>query len=624
MSTFFRFILLSLIASFTVGASAQELESDLQAQLKSQQLTGLVVATVQGGSSRQLALGVAHSGTKQPLALDSRVQVGSIAKTVLALAVLRLVSQGRLDLDAPVLPLLPTLQLDNPWAAQSPLRVRHLLDMSGGVPDLQLWHLFNRSHSADQPLALALRAEHGPIRLRSEPGTRFSYSNLSFTLAAMVLEAVTQERYETWAARELLLPLGMLDSSFSFRTQADDKKLAWGHLDAGQPEADMPVAVRPAAYFVTTAADMTRLMQFLLGDGRLSSRPPDQPAPHLLRPDLMAAMGRASTTDAARAGLHTGYGLGLSTRDRHGAVGLCHGGSVAGWRAMFCVYREAQQGFFMVLNQDREDGLYLRFEERLVQHLGVSQAPATVPPRAGVEGREGREARQGREYFASRAADRAWSGIYVPAPGRLQALALPDRLAGFWQLDLQAEPATLRQGFGAPRALLPAGDGLYRQPDRQQATLALLRDGQGQPLVASGYLTLRRVSGIEQALLMTSAATGVLAALAVLPLAAWRRWRRDTSSLHQPAAWALLLLLGALLLWALGWRRLGEFTLASALLMGATLLWTLACAAQALQAWQHRRTWPVWWLDGAVALAGWQLCVLLLAYGWWPLMAWRL
>ncbi len=608
MPTFCRSALLAVAGMFAFAATAQDLQTDLQALQQSQQLTGLVVATVQGDQSQRLALGLAHSGTGQPLTVDHRVQVGSITKTVVALAVLRLVSTGRLDLDAPVQPLLPTLQLNNRWSARSPLRVRHLLDMSGGLPDLQMWHMFNRSHTADQPLALALRPEQGPITLRTEPGTQFSYSNLSFTLAAMVLEAVTQERYESWADRELLQPLGMHDSSFDFRPSGSDPRMAMGHLDKGQPEADSPVAVRAAAHFTTTAADMVQLMRFLLGDGRL---PGQADAQHFLRPDLMAGLGRASTTDAARAGLHTGYGLGLFTRDRHGAVALCHGGSVAGWRAHFCVDRVSQTGHFMGLNQDREDGLYLRIEERLVRHLGLAKPLPQGQPGLG------------------RVGDRDWNGLYVPAPGRLQALALPDRLLGFWQLDLQADRATLQQGFDPPRSLLPAGTGpagagLYRQADRQQATVALLRDAEGRPMLGSGYLTLRRVGFAEQALLWSSAALGLLALVCVLPLAVWRRWRRDTGSLHQPAAWALLLLLLALALWAWDWRRLGEFTPATTLLLVASLLWPLAFALQGWLAWQHRHRWRGWWLDGAVALAGLQFCGLLLAFGWLPLLAWRL
>ena len=607
---FARIALLCGAVSVT-PAWAQVLEHDLQALLQAQRLAGAVVATVDGPRGDVLALGVFKTGTRQPLRLDDRVQVGSIAKSVLALAVLRLVSQGRVTLDTPLSALLPRVQLDNPWADRSPVRLRHLLDMSSGLPDLQLWHVFNERHTAQQPLALALRAEAGPVRLRSEPGTQFSYSNLGFTLAGMAIEAVTGERYEAWAAREVLLPLGMARSSFEFRRQGDDPELAWGHLDDGQPVADWPVAVRPAAQFTTTAADMARLMRFLLGDGRIEGRP-------FLRSDLMLGMGRSPTTDTARAGLRSGYGLGMYTRDRHGAVGLCHGGSVAGWRAMFCVYRASQRGFFVAINTDREDAQYPLFDERLVRHLGLSAPPPgplgapLLQPTAGQ---------------AATTADADWNGLYVPSPGRLPALALPDRLLGSWQLDLQPGGATLREGLGPARGLLPAGDRLYRPSDRQQATLALLRDTQGQPLLGGSTLTLRRVSLWEQGALWASVLLGALGVAALLPLALWR-WRRDglrTASASVPAAWALLVLAMAMAAWALqGWQRMGEFTAIAVLVMLSSLLWPVACAAQVLQAWRRWRAQHTGWPEGLLGLAALQLCVLLAVYGWLPLVPWRL
>ena len=513
-----------------------------------------MVATVDGAQQHTLGLGVFQAGTRQALRASHRVQVGSIGKTLLSLAVLRLVSQGRLALDAPLSTLLPALTLHNPWGARSPVLLRHLLDMSAGLPDLQ--------------------------------------------------------------------PLGMGQSSFNFSRQGDDPELAWGHLGDGQPVADWPVAVRPAALFTTTAADMARLMQFLLGDGRIEGRP-------FLRRDLLDGLGLAPSTHAARAGLRSGYGLGLFTRDRHGAVGLCHGGSTAGWRAMFCIYRAAQRGFFIAINQDREGANYGLFDAQLVRHLGLPVPWADTAPDA-----------------ATSPPDTAWNGLYVPAPGRLQALALPDRLLGFWWLDLTPGKARLREGLGPARALVLAGQGLYRQADRVQATLALLRDEHGRPRVAGTYVTLRRVAVWEQAVLWASAIVGVLALLAALPVALWRLWRlcrlcrmgrmrrlqrgpwrhaRRAALERAPVGWALLLLAAAVAAWALrGWQHLAEFNITTAAVAVASVLWPLACLAQLVQAWRHRHAGQGAGWDAAVALAGLQLAVLLAAYGGWPLLPWRL
>ena len=69
---------------------------------------------------------------------DDRFQVGSIAKTVIAAGVLRLVTQKRLSLDAPVASWLPEVALDNPWVPAHPVRLRHLLDHTAGLEDASL------------------------------------------------------------------------------------------------------------------------------------------------------------------------------------------------------------------------------------------------------------------------------------------------------------------------------------------------------------------------------------------------------------------------------------------------------------------------------------------------------
>jgi CubicO group peptidase (beta-lactamase class C family) len=581
---------------------AAPLGTDLPAMQAEERLVGAVVALVDGRADETLALGRFHNGSSQPLQAEHRVMVGSVAKPVLALAVLRLVSQGRLDLDAPLATVLPQLALRNPWAARSPVRVRHLLDMTSGLPDVQLWHVFNAGHSAQQPLAAALRPELGPLVLRTEPGRQFGYSNLGFTVAAMVIEAVTGEGYETWVERELLLPLGMTSSRLHFRTQADDPRLAWGHIDDGQPVAERPVAPRPAMQFATTAGDMRKLMHFLLGDGRVPGADTGAGAAGeaFIRPALMAALGRPQSTDAARAGLASGYGLGFFTRDRHGAVGLCHGGSVAGWKAMLCVFRAQRRGFFIAFNSDREDADYNRFDARLVQHLGVAIAPAAV-------------------VAADTAAQAAWNGWYLPAPSRLELMRLGDRLLGFWRLQVQPGRATLQQGLAAPRLLLPAG-ALFRQADRVQPTLVLLRDDDRRPQLGGGHITLRRVALWELVAGWAVAVLGAAAALAALPLVAWHWYRGGAVQAlrRAPAAGGLLIFAAALAAWVVrGWPDLGS---------PGPVAWAVAAGSVALvlgallQLWQAARCRePGAWLDAAIALGLLGLCALLALHDLWPL-----
>ena len=70
-------------------------------------------------------------------------------------------------------------------------------------------------------------------------------------------------------------------------------------------------------------------------------------------PELLRAMGKPIGTEAAKAGLKVGYGLGLFKRDRNGVLGRCHGGDTSGYHAMFCIFPEQLKCIFC-FNQYRK------------------------------------------------------------------------------------------------------------------------------------------------------------------------------------------------------------------------------------------------------------------------------
>ncbi len=199
---------------------------------------GAVWSLVWPDSARFGAAGRKHAALAASLSTDDRIHVGSVVKTVLATGVLRLVTQGRIQLDQPVEDLLPGVRFDNPWHATDAVLVRHLLDHTAGLNDSWLWQAFSRRPTPDTPLALAIGSK--PLRIRTRPGSRMSYSNTGYTLLGMVIESVTGERYEAWLDRELRLPLGMHHSTFAFVSQEREGSRAMGHFENGTPHAAVP------------------------------------------------------------------------------------------------------------------------------------------------------------------------------------------------------------------------------------------------------------------------------------------------------------------------------------------------------------------------------------------------
>lgn len=581
------------------------LQQVMQDILQQEQLTGVIWGTVTASENMLGAAGTANQAQQTALQLTHQFQVGSVAKTLLASGILRLVSQGKLSLDSPVATLLPDVPLINPWQQTHPLLLRHLLDHTSGLDDARLHQVFSLTTSPATPLAQAFAAEPAR-RLRAKPGSRLSYSNLGYTLLGMVIERLSGERYETVLARELLTPLGMHQSTFQYLSQLDPMAgatLAMGHFEQGVTQPAVPMQLRPAGQFTTTAADLALFARFLLCDGKLNGQV-------FIRPELMALMGRATTTEAAKAGLRAGYGLGLNTRDRFGVVGHCHVGTTFGFRANFCLFPQQKKAFFVAVNADVETARYERFDQVLIEQLGLpKQTPApavTMPPDIDD-----------------------WLGIYQLAPVRMESFAYLDRLLNFARLHRQGTQLLLTPWQGKTQQLTPVGSRLFRANDRVAASHVLLSAG-GRQVISDGFRSYERANLWTLLPLWLSAIAGISAFILLMLLGLWRtlcrRWQRDDALLP---AWLaqLALLLPLPLFLAQSFLQLGDLTLASGLLAVTSAIWPLAllysswCYYRQLR--QQRQLPLRQLLRWLAVLAVLQWCLVLAYWGLLPLRLWQ-
>ncbi|WBS03062.1 serine hydrolase [Pseudoduganella sp. SL102] len=574
------------------GSAATSLAPRVAALLQAQRLEGAVWSTLDTHG----AAGISDARSRAPMRVDHRVQVGSIAKTLLAAGILRLVTEGRLALDMPVTALLPEMAFDNPWQASDPVRLRHLLDHTSGLDDVHFWQVFTMKARDDAPLAAAFPAGSGLLRVRHRPGTRHSYSNMGYTLLGMVIEAVVKQRYERYLDGALLAPLGMHDSTFAFVTQSADPRLAMGHFEHGARHGAMPSYMRPAGQFTTTAADMGRFARFLMGDGSIGGR-------GFIDPALLRRMGEPAGTEAARAGLQVGYGLGLRTFDRHGLVARCHGGSTVGFKAVLCLFPAAQKGFFIAFNTDNEAADYQRFDALLAQVLVpamATPAPRVAPP------------------FDPR----PWEGWYVPAPNRFDSLRFIDTVFGFVRVRGGGAALHLEPLQGPALVLVHAGKGLFRAPGKVLPSHALLLSAEGQRILTTGTQSHARVSLAYLASLWCSVAAGLLglawiAAKGLARLALRRLPPRDPLAI--PLAGVLALLLPLPLFYRQSLLQLGDLTVASALLAIVTAALPVAMLgglALALRRGSGRR------IDALAMVAILQLAIVLAAWDLLPLRLW--
>lgn len=595
---------IAVMWSFLGQAAEAALQEDIEKILAEEGLTGMAWTLI--GEAGEVSVGAAglqdtHSGST--FATKTRFHVGSLTKTLLATGVLRLATEGRVNLDAPAHRYLPGLSIDNPWAETSDVTVRHLLDHTSGLNDAHMWHLFSERADPDAPLITAFPEPTSLLRVRSQPGSRFSYSNMGYTLLGMIVESVVGDRYETYLDDHVLAPLAMHDSTFAFTTQRGenaDPTLAWGHVDGGLRYAASPIFLRPAGQFTTTAADLARFAQFLLGDGVIDGRT-------FVDEDLIRSRGKPFATEAANEGLIAGYALGLGRRDRHGVVGYCHGGNIVGFVAMLCIFPDEHKAFAFSVNTDSETADYGRLESLLIESLKIAEAlaPQTVDPASDMS---------------------EWHGRYVLRPNRFQMFEYLDTVFGAIKISADGDSLSLASMQHDARQLRPVGGHLYSAKDRSTTSHVFYRDKFGEYLISDGFQTFEKVPAAYLIAHWTSILLGLVGLAWILISGSISLGRYRSGTFRRPEAPAfvasVLLFVPIPFFATQSFMALGDFTLASALLATGTLLLPIGMLLTVLLA---NKTWKVSrmnLLHGVAAAFVLQWCVVLIATGTLPFRLW--
>jgi CubicO group peptidase (beta-lactamase class C family) len=160
------------------------------------------------------ASGLADRARGRRLTIDDPARIASISKLVVAIGVMRLVEQGRLDLDRDVSDYLGWT-LRNPAFPDRPITLRLLLSHRSSLKDdIEYWAI---------PLGTTLQqALANPLAFdpAHPPGSHFRYANLGFPVIASVMEKASGERFDRLMARLVLTPLG-LDACFNWTTCSD-------------------------------------------------------------------------------------------------------------------------------------------------------------------------------------------------------------------------------------------------------------------------------------------------------------------------------------------------------------------------------------------------------------------
>jgi CubicO group peptidase (beta-lactamase class C family) len=304
-----------------------ELQEFLAAKAAELEVPGAAAGVVVDGEEISAFAGV--TSVENPLDVDGRTlfQFGSTGKTYTATAMMRLVDQGKVDLDAPVRQYVPELRLKDAEAAEK-VTVLQLFNHTAG------WQGDAIKDTGDGDDALATYvADMADLDQVSPLGSTVSYNNASLSLAGHLIAKVMGTTYEK-AIKDLLLePLGM-DMTFFTPNDVMSRRFCVGHtrhedgrITVNRPWA-MPRSAAPAGGMSATVADQLTWARFHLGDGTAKD------GTRVLPAELVARM-QSPTVEMPGSALGDAMGIGWLLKDIDGTRLVGHGGTTNGQHSDF-------------------------------------------------------------------------------------------------------------------------------------------------------------------------------------------------------------------------------------------------------------------------------------------------
>jgi CubicO group peptidase (beta-lactamase class C family) len=316
----------------------------LEGQIAYRGLPGIVVGVVADQELVWAAgFGYADVASKRPMTPATKFRMASHSKLFTATAIMQLREQGKLRLDDPVVKYLPWFGVKPAEPDDQPITVEELLTHRSGLPREASAHWT----TFEFPTQDQLRALMADRQAAFSPEVRWKYSNLAYSIAGMVVEAVSGETWAGYLRRQIFTPLGMDASSVDENVTG----LATGY---GRRMPDGSRAIMPfidargmgsATGLTSTVEDMAK---FVSAQFRKGPRGGDR----ILSTASLREMHRVRMLENNWT-QGTGIGFGVSRED--GKVYVGHGGGYPGYTTNTRIQLEPRVGVIVLTNTNDSD-----------------------------------------------------------------------------------------------------------------------------------------------------------------------------------------------------------------------------------------------------------------------------
>ena len=300
------------------GVVIAHLRERIQHELTSNNVTGLSIALLDGPRMVWAdGFGYADKARGVRATARTRYRAGSLSKVLTSAAVMQLAEAGQLDIDAPLVQVLPDFAIKSRGTSDSPITLRMIMSHHSGLPTDRADRMWVENPAHFSSVIEALHDEYSAF----PPNLVHAYSNIGFSLLGAAIERVAGKGYERAMHERLLMPLGMADSVFE-AAPPSGPMASLAYDDKGEVVREHSLRDVPAGGLNSSALDLLQFARLMMSGGVADGV-------RVLSESSIAEMQRPQNTTCAldadlRVGLGWHYAPGAV---RDGGVVLFHNGA---------------------------------------------------------------------------------------------------------------------------------------------------------------------------------------------------------------------------------------------------------------------------------------------------------
>jgi CubicO group peptidase (beta-lactamase class C family)/D-alanyl-D-alanine dipeptidase len=296
-------------------------------------------------------------------------RVGSVSKLFTDIAIMQLVEEGKIDLDAAVTNYLPDFKPATK-PEQKPITLRMLMShRSGLIRESPVGNYFD----PDGPTLEQTVASVNGIPLVYPPGEKIKYSNAAIAAVGLAVQKVRGEEFTKTVEKTVLGPLGMTSSSFSPDRDFVKKNLAaatmWTYHGREFPAPTFELGMAPAGCMYSTVTDLGKFLSCLFAVGKTANG-------QLLKPETLAAMFKPQF---APADAKEGFGIGFALGQLDGKKRIGHGGAIYGFSTELAALPSEKLGVVVVSSRDVTNAVTTRIADDALRLMLAAKTGKPLP-----------------------------------------------------------------------------------------------------------------------------------------------------------------------------------------------------------------------------------------------------